>query len=149
MHGGGDRPWAADSVDTRRRAAITAQLLRGDEGQLFRSAFAWSSEQCLVRDDLRQAALGDASAALRLARQLQGKAGAGSARVGWLQLACALGNERAAYELVLHFRRRSQPWLASQYEQRAIKLGYLALPSLDHARKQAQPAMACHQPQLR
>ena len=129
------RPWAADAVDIRRRAAVTAQLLRGDEVQLFRSAFALPSDRGLASDELRRAALGDASAAFRLARQLQGAEGAGSTRVGWLQLAAELGDERAAYELALHFRRQSQPLLASRYEQRAIELGLPMLPALDHTRK--------------
>ena len=129
------RPGAAEAVDIRRRAAITAQLLRNDGVQLFRSAFALPSERGLAPDDLRQAALGDASAALRLARQPQGNGGAGSAQVGWLQLAAELGEQRAAYELALHFRRKAQPLMASQYEQRAAQLGFPALPSLDHARK--------------
>ena len=65
----------------------------------------------------------------------QGNGGAGSAQVGWLQLAAELGEQRAAYELALHFRRKAQPLMASQYEQRAAQLGFPALPSLDHARK--------------
>lgn len=129
------RPWAADAVDIRRRAAVTAQLLRGDEVQLFRSAFALPSDRGHAPDDLRRAALGDGFAAFRLARQLQGAEGANPSRVGWLQLASELGNERAAYELALHFRRQSQPLLASRYEQRAIELGFPMLPALDHARK--------------
>ena len=67
-----------------------------------------------------------------LAGQVQG---AGSTRVGWLQLAAGQGNERAAYELALHFRRQSQPLLASRYAQRAVQLGLPMLPALDHARK--------------
>lgn len=126
------RPWAADAVDIRRRAAVTAHLLRGDDVQLFRADFALPRAAGTARDELRRAALGDASAAFRLARQ---SPSADAWQVGWLQLASELGNERAAYELALHFRRRSQPLMASQYEQRALELGYAALPSLDHARK--------------
>lgn len=126
------RPWAADAVEIRRRAALTARLLRGDDVQLFRSDFALTRAAGPARDELRRAALGDASAAFRLARQSQA---ADSTQVGWLQLASELGNERAAYELALHFRRRAQPLMASQYEQRALELGFVALPSLDHARK--------------
>ena len=126
------QPWAADAVDIRRRAAVTAHLLRGDDVQLFRSDFALPRAAGPARDELRQAALGDASAAFRLARQAPD---ADAMRVGWLQLAAELGHERAAYELALHFRRRAQPLIASLYEQRALALGYAALPSLDHARK--------------
>ena len=129
------QPWAAEAVEIRRRAAVTAQLLRGDDVQLFRSAFALPPEPGRARDDLRRAALGDASAAFRLARQRQGAEGASSMQVGWLQLAAELGSERAAYELALHFRRLSQPLMASQYERRANELGFLVLPALDHARK--------------
>lgn len=129
-------PQAAEAAQTRRRAAITARLLRDGEVQLFRSAFAPSPALGLAQQDLRQAALGDADAALRLAHQLQGAAGsAGSRHVGWLQLATELGNERAAYELALHFRRQAQPLLASVYEQRAASLGFLGLPALGHTRK--------------
>ena len=135
LHQYANRPWAADAVDIRRRAAVTAQLLRGDEVQLFRSAFALPSPRGHAPDELRRAALGDASAAFRLARQLQSAEAAHSSRVGWLQLAAVLGDERAAYELALHFRRQSQPLLASRYEQRAVELGFPMLPALDHARK--------------
>lgn len=129
------RPWAAEAVEIRRRAAVTAQLLRGEEVQLFRSAFALPPEPGRARDDLRRAALGDASAAFRLAQQRQGGERDSSLQVGWLQLAAELGSERAAYELALHFRRQSQPLIASQYERRANELGFLVLPALDHARK--------------
>lgn len=129
-------PQAAEAAQTRRSAAITARLLRDGDVQLFRAAFAPSPALGLAQQDLRQAALGDAAAALRLAHQLQGgAANAGSRHVGWLQLATELGNDRAAYELALHFRRQAQPLLASVYEQRATSLGFLGLPALGHARK--------------
>jgi hypothetical protein len=128
---------AAEAAETRRSAAITARLLREGDVQLFRSAFVPPAALGLAQQDLRQAALGDAAAALRVAMKLQGSdaRGAGSSPVGWLQLATELGNERAAYELALHFRRQAQPLLASVYEQRAATLGYRALPALGHARK--------------
>ena len=55
--------------------------------------------------------------------------------MGCLQLAAGQGNGRAAYALALHFRRQSQPLLASLYAQRAVQLGLPMLPALDHARK--------------
>lgn len=130
-------PEAAEAAETRRHAAATARLLRDGDVHLFRSAFVPAPAMGgLAPQDLRLAALGDATAALRLAQQVQGSsAAAKSSQVGWLQLASELGNERAAYELALHFRRQSQPLLASVYEQRAAALGYQALPSLGHSRK--------------
>jgi len=129
-------PLAAEAEATRRSAAVTARLLREGEVHLFRSAFAPSPALGLAPQDIRLAALGDAGAALRVAQQVQGStASAGSGHVGWLQLATELGNERAAYELALHFRRQAQPLLASVYEQRAALLGFQAVPALGHARK--------------
>ena len=128
-------PDAAAAADIRRRAAVTARLLHTGEVQLFRPAFALPSGQGLPAEELRQAALGDAAAAWRLARQMRETPGTASAQIGWLQLASALGHERAAYELALHFRRQAQPLLASIYEQRALALGHSAPAALDHARK--------------
>ena len=137
-------PWAAEARDIRQRAETTARLLRRDDVQLFRSAFAPSSANSLAVEhsrqaatvsDVRRAALGDSNAALRLAHRADDVDVAVRQQVGWLQLAALLGSERAAYELALHFRRQSQPLLASMYESRAIALGYLPAPALDHHRK--------------
>lgn len=130
-----NHPEAATVADLRRHAAVTARLLHTGEVQLFRSAFVLPSARGLAADDIRQAALGDAAAAWRLARQLQDVSGAASAQIGWLQLAASLGHARATYELALHFRRQAQPMLASVYEQRALTLGHPGPSALDHARK--------------
>ena len=129
------QPWAADALNIRQRAQQTALLLRRDDVHLFRSAFALPSEHSPAVEDLRLAALGDASAALRLARLARNTEGAARQQVGWLQLAALLGSERAAYDLALHFRRQSQPLMASVYETRAIELGHVQAPVLDHHRK--------------
>lgn len=129
------QPWAGDAAEIRHRAEVTARLLRRDDVQLFRSAFERARARGELQDDLRLAALGDAGAAYRLARQADGSGGSASAQVGWLQLASELGSDQAAYALALHFRRQQQPLIASLYETRAQELGYQTLPSLDHSRK--------------
>jgi hypothetical protein len=55
--------------------------------------------------------------------------------VGWLQLASLLGDDRASYELALHFRRTDQLVLAARYEAVALALGYQPAAGLDHVRK--------------
>ena len=129
------QPAAADVEDIRRQATATAQLLQRDDVQLFRSSFARATALGLPAVDLRRASLGDAGAALRLARLARQVDGRRESPVGWLQLAAGLGNDHAAYELALHYRRLAQPLIASRYERLALDLGYAALPSLDHARK--------------
>lgn len=128
----------ADAWDTRRKAAWTAQLLRSNVMLLQRSAFVAGNNPG-ERQDLRQAALGNADAALRMARRYQ----PGSAHavadphryVGWLQLASQLGSDNASYELALFFRREGQPSQAAVYETRAAQQGYVAPVALDHVRK--------------
>lgn len=129
------QPWAADAEHIRRQAAITAQLLRRDDVQLYRSSFMRASKLGLAADDLRRVSLGDAATALRVARLARQADTGGAAPVGWLQLAAELGSDTAAYELALHYRRLAQPLIASHYERLALHLGHDALPSLDHARK--------------
>jgi hypothetical protein len=46
-----------------------------------------------------------------------------------------LGDEKANYELALHYRREAQPVLAAQYEARAVELGFTPPRALDHVRK--------------
>lgn len=125
--------WANEAEAQQARARRTAQLLRQPTVALFKRAFAGPEA---VKHDaglLRQAALGDAAAALTLAQQA---AQLGDARqsTGWLQLASELGSERAAYALALHYRRSAQPWLASQYEARALAMGYEPPTALNHQR---------------
>lgn len=129
---------AGDANALRERAGMTAVVLKRNDVRLYRSAFQPAGDNG-VHDDLRRAALGEPAAAVRLARAYQrGDAGlpADSNRyVGWLQYASMLGDERASYELALHFRRESQPVLAAKYEARAIELGFTPPRELDHVRK--------------
>jgi len=128
----------ADAWDTRRKAAWTAQLLRSNVMLLQRSAFVAGNAPG-ERQDLRQAALGNAEAALRMARRYQpgDNAATGDPHryVGWLQLASQLGSDNASYELALFFRREGQPSRAAVYETRAAQQGYVAPVALDHVRK--------------
>jgi len=127
---------AAEVAALHQRAQRSAQLLRRSDVQLFRAAFAPPAEGAALADDLRRAALGDAAAALRQAqRALPADAGNRRRQVGWLQYAASLGSEQAAYALALHYRRESQPLLAAQYEARAVDLGFVPPPALDHQRK--------------
>ena len=125
--------WANEAEAQQARARRTAELLRQPTVELFKRAFAGSEAVTHDAGLLRQAALGDAAAALTLAQQA---AQLGDARqsTGWLQLASELGSERAAYALALHYRRSAQPWLASQYEARARAMGYEPPTALNHQR---------------
>jgi TPR repeat protein len=131
--------WAGDASTLRERAGMTAVVLKRNDVRLYRSAFQSSAEDSGVREDLRRAALGDAAAAVRLARLYQNGEGGlpqdSNRYVGWLQYASMLGDDRASYELALHFRRESQPVLAAKYEARAIELGFVPPRTLDHFRK--------------
>lgn len=124
---------AAEAASQRDRAQQSATLLQQPTVQLFRRAFAVSAESGLEAPLVRRAALGDATAALQLARQT---AQAGEARLaqGWLQFASELGSNQAAYALALHYRREAQPLLASQYEARAVALGFEPPLALNHYR---------------
>ena len=125
--------WAGEAEAQQVRARRTAELLRQPTVQLFKRAFASPEAQTHDAGLLRQAALGDPGAALTLAQQT---AQLGDARqsTGWLQLASELGSERAAYALALQYRRSAQPWLASQYEARALALGFQPPTALNHQR---------------
>lgn len=130
------QPWAPDAASIRQRAEQTARLLRRSDVQLYRSSFAVPAEPgAAVSDDLHKAALGDASAAFRLAQRAGSTEEGLRRRLGWLQLASVLGSHQAAYELALIYRRQAQPLMASVYEYQAIEGGYQPLPSLDHRRK--------------
>lgn len=137
---------AGSVAQLREQASGAVQVLSRNDVRLFKSAFQPSNASPAVLEDLRRAALGDKIAAARLAHlQLLPHGGSGDMNdpnpktgnryVGWLQFAALLGNDAASYELALHFRRQGQPMLASQYEARAVQLGYQPPRSLDHVRK--------------
>lgn len=131
--------WAEACNGLRERASAAVRALDNKDVQLFRSAFVAGSESDPGGRDVRQAALGDPAAALRLAHlYLDGENGVPTdvnRYVGWLQYASRLGNRDASYELAVHYRRQDQPVLASQYEARAIEMGYVPPRWLDHIRK--------------
>jgi len=139
-----DGPAAASATLWRERAAESQRVLSRNDVRLHRAAFSPASADASdpTVSDLRQAALGDREAAVRLARQYQHAKRAGAdgdamanRYVGWLQYASQLGSERASYELALHFRRDAQPVLASKYENLALALGYQPPVALDNIRK--------------
>ena len=114
-------------------AAVRARRLleqaRRAEAALGRldSPLAEPSAEQTTSADRRAAALGDAEAAMRVARLQQreaelGRAGADS-YLGWLQYAALLGHEAAGYELALHYRNRGQAALAAKYESQALVSG--------------------------
>lgn len=131
-------PWAGDATALRERAGMTAVVLKRNDVRLYRSAFQAADADAQLHESLRRAALGDSAAAVRLARMHQrgeGVAQDTNRYVGWLQYASMLGDERASYELALHFRRDAQPVLAAKYEARAMELGFTPPRDLDHFRK--------------
>lgn len=123
----------------QRRAADAMRVLNRGDVQLYRSAFQDSPELTASRSDLRDAALGEHAAAIRMAHRYQhgvdGLPQDVNRYVGWLQFASVLGSDAASYELALHFRKQDQPVLAAQYEARARQLGYNPPLALDHVRK--------------
>lgn len=131
--------YAASVKVARAGAEESAKALQRPDVRLFKSAFqpppgADPDEQ----RDLYRAARGDKDAAARLGRRALAAGGSAPVRAryeGWLQLASALGNGIAAYELALHYRSNDQPLLAAQFEGRARDLGYNPPPSLDNVRK--------------
>jgi len=131
--------WAGSASTLRERAGMTMVVLKRNDVRLYRSAFQPATDATAVQADLRRAALGESEAAVRLAH-LHQRGDAGLAQdmnryVGWLQYAAMLGDDRASYELALHFRREAQPVLAAKYEARAIELGFTPPRDLDHFRK--------------
>ena len=121
-------PAAAWANEERRRAESTMRVLRTNDVGLFRPAFLVDLGSVEQNLDLHRAALGDPAAAMRIASVY--RLGSNTVNpdvhryVGWLQFAASLGNEGAAYELALHFRRQGQPLLAASYEARAINLKF-------------------------
>lgn len=83
-------------------------------------------------DDMRRALRGDGTAAARVgARLLAADPTAhGRSYTGWMELAAALGNGIAAYDLARHYRDRDQPAAAGTWEARARELGYVIPPGL-------------------
>lgn len=128
---------AAEMRELRDRARRASRLLSGNEVRLYRSAFVAAEADSEQRAELRRAALGDSQAAVRLAQASREASDPRTHQryVGWLQLASVLGDERATYELALHFRRTDQPIFAAHYEALALAMGFVPAPSLDHARK--------------
>ena len=106
-------PGDADVEGIRARAAEAALVVARKDLRLYRSAFAVPAGDSQAALELRRAALGDREAAVRLAHAQRDADGA--RYIGWLQYASMLGDERASYELALHFRRSDQPVLAAQY----------------------------------
>ncbi len=132
--------WADAARALYERAGVAVQVLSRRDVRLFRSAFQADPASPEFNANVRNAALGDADAAIRLARAYQRLGGADAATassryIGWLQYAAVMGHQKAAYELALHFRQQDQPALASQYEARAVALGYTPPTVLDHIRK--------------
>jgi TPR repeat protein len=131
--------WADTCVGLREQAGAAMRALGTKDVQLYRNAFLAVGESSATSTEARQAALGDQAAALRLAHiYLHGENGVASdlnRYVGWLQYATKLGNRDASYELAVHYRRQDMPVLASQYEARAIEMGYNPPRWLDHVRK--------------
>jgi hypothetical protein len=132
-------PGASTAREERRRAEQVLQILRGHDVQLYRSSFMVDLGNTDSNADLYRAAVGDVSAAMRVARHYcgDGRQPASDPRrcIGWLQLATKLGSGTAAYELALHYRRQDQPLVASNYEAQAVSLGFSPPNSLDNVRK--------------
>lgn len=131
-------PFAGQARALREQAATAQRVLSRRDVQLYRSAFQPAADDA-ARAELRRAALGDRQAAVRLAHGFHRGTGSlprdANRYVGWLQYAASLGDERASYELALHFRRDAQPVLAAVYEARAVELGFTPPRDLDHVRK--------------
>ena len=131
--------WAGSASALRERAGMTMVVLKRNDVRLYRSAFQSATDVSAAQEDVRRAALGDIAAAVRIAH-LHQRGEAGMAQdmnryVGWLQYASMLGDDRASYELALHYRREAQPALAAKYEARAVELGFTPPRDLDHVRK--------------
>jgi uncharacterized caspase-like protein len=133
-----DSRLAGSAQVARQGAAEAAIILRRNDVRLYRSAFQPPADTPADRlTEIYKAGRGDKDAAARLGRSHNRAAESADASryEGWMQYAAALGNGIASYDLALHYRRVSQPLLASQYESRARELGYTPPPSLDNSRK--------------
>jgi len=133
-----DSKLAGSAQVARQGAAEAATILRRNDVRLYRSAFQPPADTPADRlVEIYKAGRGDKDAAARIGRSHARDATSAdvSRYEGWMQYAAALGNGIASYDLALHYRRVSQPLLASQYESRARALGYTPPPSLDNSRK--------------
>jgi hypothetical protein len=123
----------------RRKAEASMLRLMRSDIMVYRSTVMDAASDKAQAPLVRLAMLGDGDAALKLAHQAakpaSGRYAASGRYVGWLQWATSVGNEKAAYELALHFRAQGQPLYASQYEAKAVALGYVPPPVLDHSRR--------------
>jgi TPR repeat protein len=136
-------PGGSWARELRERARIAMRALNSEDVKLYKSAFQPHrvplSAPPTANEDLRKSALGDKDAAYRVAKvyeQPDATSGPELDRyAGWLQFAARLGNEKAAYDLALLYRRLGQPQLAAKFEARAIELGFKPPPALDHIRK--------------
>lgn len=132
-------PHAADAASRGERAARALQAVESKDVNLPRKAFAdAAAAHPALREEVRQALLGDAAAALRIAHAWR-DAPDGSAKplayLEWLHYAAALDEPAANYELSRHYRREGQMPLAAKYQQRAVDLGFVLPRELDSVRK--------------
>lgn len=125
--------WALAAKVLEMRAQESLAMLSSKDIALYTSSVAHLRVNTELGDLARQALLGDDGAAQKLAHRLVKSEP--SRAIGWLQWATALGNQKAAYELALHFRTQDQPVLASQYEAKAVALGFEPPSVLDHIRR--------------
>lgn len=128
-----DGPAATQAQIIRERAQRLVEVLSRREVGLYMPAVLEGANNQALAPDVHAAMLGDAKAAVRLAEAV--KHAQPYRYVGWLQLATALGDHRAAYDLALFFRDQGQPALAAMYETQAVAMGFVPPPVLDHARK--------------
>lgn len=115
------------------RAKDSLAILSRKDIRLYTSSVSHLSGSTEMGDMARQALLGDDDTAQALAHRLAKSEP--SRAIGWLQWAAVLGNQKAAYELAVHFRTQDQPVLASQYEARAVALGFEPPSVLDNVRR--------------
>lgn len=115
------------------RAQKVAEVMNRNDVALYMRAVNETAGNQLLASDVLAAMQGDTKAAIRLAHAA--KEDRPQRFVGWLQLAAALGDEQAAYDLALFFRTQGQPALAAKYETQAVALGFVRPTVLDHSRK--------------
>ncbi len=126
-------PAAQQAQAIKERALKVAEVLGRNDVALYMRAVNEAASNQLLAADVHAAMLGDTKAAIRLAHAA--KEDKPQRFVGWLQLAAALGDERAAYDLALFFRTQGQPAMAAKYETQAVALGFVRPTVLDHSRK--------------
>jgi len=135
-------PAASGAARAKRLQEQVAQpeaVLARTDVRLYRRAFVVPASAPWLGADIRQAALGDHAAAMRVS-QAHGHGERGLAKdaklsLGWLQYAAALGDDQAAYDLAVYFRQQDQPAVASRYEALAMALNHSFPKTLDHVRK--------------